>query len=103
MTSLSQTTIFSPRARGYVTQLTQHFGHKIRVEHVESEGECTAVFHFSAGTAHVRADEKSLTLSARAATVGQLRQIEDIIGAHLERFAFREDLRVVWPEENSIE
>ncbi len=95
----SQTTLSTPKADGYVTQLCKHFGHKIEVEN--SDG--AAVFHFSSGTARAQAEGDLLTLSAQAETVAKLREVEEILGAHLERFAFREDLRVIWPEGTGAE
>lgn len=54
-------------------------------------------------TAHAWADGDALLLRVKAESPEKIRKIEDIIGSHLERFAFREDLRVVWPENPSVE
>lgn len=95
----SKTTVSTPKAAGYVAQLAKHFGHKIDVE--QKAG--AVVFHFSAGTAQARADGKLLQLNAEAETFEHLHEVEQILGSHLERFAFREDLRVIWPEATGIE
>lgn len=89
----------TPKADGYVEQLSKHFGHKINVERQTDE----VVFHFSAGTARAQAEGDILRLSAQAETFEQLQKLQEILGSHLERFAFREDLRVIWPEATDIE
>jgi hypothetical protein len=94
----SKTTLSTAKASGYVAQLGKHFGHKIEVEQT-SDG---TVFHFSAGTARAQAQGDLLHLSAQADTAENLHKVETILGSHLERFAFREDLRVAWPENPSV-
>ena len=95
----SQTTLITSKADGYVAQLAKHFGHKIVVEQRAD----AVVFHFSAGTARAQAEGDLLRLSVQAETLEQLQEVEQILGSHLERFAFREDLRVIWSEAAGVE
>lgn len=95
----SNTALSTPKADGYVAQLAKHFGHKINVEQQAD----AAVFHFSAGTAWTQAEGDQLRLSVEADTLEQLQEVEEIFSSHLERFAFREDLRVVWPDITGLE
>lgn len=88
----SKTAIHTPKAAGYLAQLCKHFGHKTEVEQ-DAEG---AVFHFSDGLARVNSESSVLNLRVEAETAPKLRNLEHIVGSHLERFAFRENLRVTW-------
>lgn len=94
MTIQTATThVQTPKATGYLGQLCNHFGHKISVDRSED----TAVFHFADGLVTAQADGNTLVFDAQAETSAQLEKIEQIIGSHLERFAFRENLTVTWP------
>lgn len=88
----SKTAVHTPKAAGYLAQLCKHFGHKIDVEQ-DADG---AVFHFKDGLARGAAENSVLTLRVEAETEPKLRNLEHIVGSHLERFAFRENLRVTW-------
>lgn len=78
----------TPKASGYLQQLCKHFGHKVPAEFTETDGTIT----FEMGTATLHAEGDRLHLSV----VGDLDRMETVVGGHLERFAFREDLKVVW-------
>lgn len=99
MTLTSHVSMSTPKADGYMTQLSKHFAHKIKVERTGN----AVVFHFSAGTVQALAEGDLLTLSAQAKTAEHLHEVENIVGSHLERFAFRENLRVTWPGETGVE
>ena len=77
----------------YLAQLCKHFGHKIDVEQTETQ----AIFHFGAGQATVRITDRGLELGAQASTAAGLEKVQSILGSHLERFSFRENLVVTWP------
>ncbi|MGB0902456.1 DUF2218 domain-containing protein [Halocynthiibacter sp.] len=89
-----QTTVTTPKAAAYVAQLAKHFSHKIEVE---QNGDLT-VFHFSFGTGQIDISGDQLTLTAAAETPDQMAKLAHVMGSHLERFAFRENLSLVWPE-----
>ena len=77
----------------YLQQLCKHWSHKAEVSLTPEKGEIT----FPSGN--------SLTLQALAgkhemqATVpegGDLVHFQDVVDRHLLRFAFREDLAIIW-------
>jgi hypothetical protein len=76
----------------YLTQICKHFQHKIPVELSGASGHIA----FSIGTCSLRADAERLTLLLDAADEAQLLQLQDVVARHLLRFAFREELQVVW-------
>ena len=89
-----QKTIETPKAAAYAAQLGKHFGHKIEVDHLED----AIVFHFAFGTGRADVDGDLLTLTASAATAEQMHKLAQVLGSHLERFAFRENLQLGWPD-----
>lgn len=93
MAETSELKLTTPKAENYVLQLSKHFGHKITVE--DHDG--VAVFFFKDGQGRASAEGETLTLTVVSDTAEQRQNVERILGSHLERFAFREDLRVVWP------
>lgn len=99
MAEHSQALLTTAKAANYIRQLSKHFAHKIRVE----DGEGLIIFHFADGRATAQAEGNHLKLHVDAATIGQHQRVEEIIGSHLERFAFRENLRVHWPDQTEMD
>lgn len=77
------------RASQYLQQLCKHFGHKVQVEFDSNNGSVTFPF----GICSLQAKEDELILSVDGSNADKL---EQVIGSHLERFAFRESLTVTW-------
>lgn len=94
-----QATVTTPKATAYMAQLGKHFGHKIKVEQV---GDAT-VFYFAFGTGEADVSGDQLTLTALAETHESMAKLARVMGSHLERFAFRENLTLVWPEDKTSE
>lgn len=94
MTYRLETEVTTPKAAGYATQLGKHFGHKIPVE--TEGGETRIRFGFGLGLAIAEGDR--LRLVAEAESDDDARKVAGILGSHLERFAFRENLSVAWPD-----
>lgn len=87
----STATIETERASSYLQQLCKHFGHKVPVEFTPQAGQITLPF----GTCTLSADTSSLTLT----TTGEedsIERLEQVIGDHLARFAFRENIAIAW-------
>lgn len=97
--SLSNLRVATPKASGYLAQLSKHFGHKIDVLQTADE----TIFTFSDGRVSAHVKDDALVFAASAETDTQLRKVEQIIGSHLERFAFRENLVVTWPKAATTE
>ena len=94
----STTTIETQKASVYLTQLSKHFSHKVKVEQRDE----SVLFVFKLGVASVRVNGTTLMLGAEAKTDEDLLQVETILGSHLERFAFRENISVVWPRDTQL-
>ena len=88
----STTTVSTGFAAKYVSQLCKHFGHKTPVRHKGDDGE----IQFEFGSAELKATDQSLEMIARAPTAAELSRTEEVVGAHLERFAFRENISLEW-------
>jgi uncharacterized protein len=87
-------------ARRYLIQLCKHFQHGRPVTLEEGEaGAASGSIAFDAGTCTLRAEGQTLTMIASAAGAGDLARVQDVVGRHFERFAFREDVALVWQPE----
>lgn len=87
----SVATVTTDRASGYLQQLCKHFGHKVPVTFTPEAGDITLPF----GTSALRAESGVLTMSVTG-TEGDLPKLEQFIGSHFTRFAFRENLALTW-------
>ncbi len=85
----STSEVKTTKASRYLQQLCKHFGHKVPVEFNAEHGSITLPF----GTCDLHAGENALTLTVSGEDTAKLGQV---IGDHLERFAFREDLKINW-------
>jgi hypothetical protein len=80
--------------RRYLGQLCKHCQHKLPVTLEETRGR----IEFAGGVCEVGAslDDGVLLLRVTAPDEDGLARLEDVVARHLERFAFREELRVAW-------
>ena len=85
-------TVTTENARRYLTQLCKHFGHKVTTDWHGDEG----FADFSMGRCDFSATAGKLHMACRAQTEDDLVKVQDIVGDHLVRFAWREDLTVDW-------
>ena len=75
----------------YLQQLCKHFAHKVPVEFTPSQGHVKLPFGdcvLSAGGSTL-----DITVDGKPEALGKL---ENFIGSHLERFAFREKPTLTW-------
>lgn len=93
-TKVATAAVATPKASSYLQQLCKHFGHKVPARFDAAEGRVA----FAMGDCLLRAspDGGVLTMTVSAATDADLGRVQEIVGGHLERFAFREKLRVEW-------
>jgi hypothetical protein len=91
MTS-SHATVPTDRAERYVKQLVSHLGRKAGVVAV-ADGHRLSL---STGSCVVRATVAGIELAAEAETEQALRNVEDVVTRHLQRFGQRDELRVAW-------
>ena len=81
--------IQTSKADRYLRQLCRHFSHKVPVEFDTRQGSISLPF----GTCAPLAREGALTLTVSG---DDIEKLEQVIGSHLERFAFRDALNVTW-------
>ena len=86
-----QGTFRTPHARRYLQQLCKHFAHKVAVQVNDASG----VIDLPAGPVRLLAQGTELVATVTAPDAEGLARSRDIIDRHLERFAFREDLRTM--------
>ena len=94
LSSTARVSLSAPRR--YLGQLCKHFGHKITATYDDEYR--TGRIAFPAGPCDLEADEAEgvLTMRVSAANDDDLARLENVVGRHLERFAFREPLTVTW-------
>jgi uncharacterized protein len=84
-------------ARRYLVQLCKHFQHRRPVTLEGGEpGAASGSIAFDAGTCALRAKGETLTLITSAADAESLARVQDVVGRHFERFAFREEVALAW-------
>lgn len=88
----AQANVATARPSRYLTQLCKHFGQKIPAEYDNENGTTT----FETGTCTMQARDGVLRLHAEAGNDDNLRQLQDVVGSHLERFGARDELTVQW-------
>jgi hypothetical protein len=84
--------IATPQAARYLTQLCKHFEHRLPV----TLGDAAGHIIFTIGDCRLRAEQEMLLLSLEAPDDVQLLQLQDVVGRHLLRFAFREGMQIAW-------
>lgn len=94
MSAASEARVATTVPRRYLGQLCKHFEHRLPVTADDTHGR----IEFPAGTCELQAlpEQATLVLRVSAALESDLPGLEDVVGRHLQRFAFREDLDICW-------
>ena len=79
-------------AARHAKQLLSHLGHRVAWT---AAGE-TSTAQIAGGTGSVMVGDGLLTLIAEAPDAETLTRVQHILGSHLERFAQRQELQVIW-------
>jgi uncharacterized protein len=74
------------RAARYMAQLCKHSAHRVPVVLNEADGKIT----FSFGSCDAIAEPAGLRLRATAPDAEDMKQLQNVVISHLQRFAFRE-------------
>ncbi|SFE13310.1 hypothetical protein SAMN04487819_108101 [Actinopolyspora alba] len=90
----SQAEVTTERPQRYLSQLCEHFAHKVDSEHDDATGRV----EFDVGTCELRAEGRTLLLRARAADREGVDRVKQVVGTHLERFGTRDELEVHWTD-----
>lgn len=76
----------------YLVQLCKHFGHRVPASFAEGIGRV----EFPDGVVDLAAEGGVLVMRVSAAEPAGVERLSGVLARHLERFAFRESLDVVW-------
>jgi len=90
----SQAIIQTAHAKRYLGQFCKHFAHKLPVE--LDPALASGQVRFGAGVCRLAADEDALTMEVGAESGESVAALQDVVARHLVRFAFREELSMVW-------
>ncbi|WP_062014566.1 DUF2218 domain-containing protein [Aureimonas sp. AU4] len=91
----SLATVPTEHASRYLQQLCKHWAHKFPVEFTPEAG----TIDLPAGRTALRADAAALSIAITAGEGGDLDRLETVVADHIQRFAFREELRFDWRRE----
>ncbi|MEP3047986.1 MAG: DUF2218 domain-containing protein [Roseibium sp.] len=89
---VATTTVQTASASKYLQQLCKHFAHKVPAKWDTEQGEVT----FPAGFCRMDAASDRLTIRCEADEDRKISQMKSIIDNHIERFAWREKLKLRW-------
>ena len=87
-----ETTATTASASKYLQQLCKHFAHKVRAEWTPESGEVDFPF----GVCSMTAKGEELKIRCETADGENIPRLKGVIDSHLERFAWREDLKLQW-------
>jgi hypothetical protein len=76
----------------YLVQLCKHFGHRVPASFDDGAGRV----EFPDGVVDFEAEGGVLVMRVSAAEPAGVERLSGVLSRHLERFAFRESLEVVW-------
>ncbi|SFV15043.1 hypothetical protein SAMN02799631_06010 [Methylobacterium sp. 174MFSha1.1] len=88
----SRAVVGTAHASRYLQQLAKHWSHRFETE-FDTE---TARIALPLGEARLAADAEALTIDLSVTDPATLPDFHAVIVRHLERFAFRETLRIDW-------
>ncbi|MBX4958504.1 DUF2218 domain-containing protein [Rhizobium lentis] len=90
---LSKAVVRTEHASRYLQQLCKHWSHKFSVDFDPHKGRVP--FSDNAEVTFA-ADDAALTMTLSVADRDQQARMQGVIDDHLKRFAFREELDIVW-------
>ena len=90
-TGVAVTRVSTAHASRYLQQLCKHWSHKYPVEFTPQNGR----IEMSAAVLILDADAEGLGLRLTAAPE-DLERMQGVVAAHLQRFAFKEELQFDW-------
>ena len=84
--------VHTAHATRYMVQLCKHFEHRAPATYDAVSGS----IRFTMGECRLRAEEGVLRLEVFSAEAAGLAALQEVLARHLVRFAFREEMAVVW-------
>jgi hypothetical protein len=93
MPQTASATATTENASRYLQQLCKHWSHKATVEFTPEAGD----IRFESGNVlTLQAKPDQLEMQVSVPDDGDLAHFKDVVDRHILRFAFREDLQIVW-------
>lgn len=89
---IATSTAQTASASRYLQQLCKHFAHKVPADWNDTRGEVNFPFGFCT----IEAGEGSLVIRCEAEAREDMDRTRAVIDDHLERFAWREKLKLEW-------
>lgn len=91
-----RTTAYTASASKYLQQLCKHFSHKVPARWDGVSGEVSFPF----GLCRLEASDHCLTIFCETDEGPKMDRLKGVIDNHLERFAWREELKLSWRRED---
>jgi hypothetical protein len=91
---IAEARVSTSMPRRYLHQLCKHFQHKLPVTLDDWQGR----IEFAAGICELDAATIGGVLQMRVTAAGEteLAWLQDVVARHLERFAFRDEIKIQW-------
>jgi hypothetical protein len=80
------------KAVAYLKKFCRHFAHKLTAEFDDSHGH----IDFPFGDCRLQSSENLLTFTVEAESEESLEKMQAVVAGHMERFAFRDQISLVW-------
>ncbi|WP_299354466.1 DUF2218 domain-containing protein [uncultured Shimia sp.] len=93
MPQTASATADTENANRYLQQLCKHWSHKAQAKFSPEAGE---IAFESGNTLSMVAHTNHLELQVHVPDEADLKRFQEVVDAHLKRFAFREDLQIIW-------
>jgi hypothetical protein len=76
--------------------LCKHWSHKCETEFTPEAGK--VIFPEDRGSLNMQASASKLTMALTVPEDGNVAKMKDVVDSHLTRFAFREELEIIWAD-----
>lgn len=84
--------VSTTHASRYLQQLCRHWAHKFETDFDPTRGRIVMPL----GEARLAATDDTLVIDLAATDAANMTTFQEVVVSHIQRFAFREELRFVW-------
>jgi hypothetical protein len=88
----AQSSFNTAKATAYLKKFCRHFAHKLPTEFDDVSG----YVDFPFGDCRLVSQDDQLMFKVEAETEESLAKMEDVVARHMERFAFRDGITLMW-------
>ena len=89
---VAQSKFETQKAVAYLKKFCRHFAHKLPTEFDDNNGQ----IEFPFGNCKVETLGNQLQFTVEAETEELIAKMEDVVARHMERFAFRDEIKMTW-------